>query len=175
MKLFGEQVEGRGPAAQAGPDHAGAGSDLVVELVEQAEIAQLVAAVEDLVEPLARPLLPSRIAAQPIAQLIQLARQAALPGDSPQLCRRGRKFSRYENFGPPVPGPEPADQIALAQGELPLQAGRAKAGEQGGVRQRQRGRSQPGREKSAAGADFRQKRFKFKDLQISARLRLRFW
>jgi len=104
-----------------------------VQLVEQAEIAQLVAAVEHL---------SSRSRGHCFCRASRAAdradRPARAPGPRsrrrPQLgWRDGSSLNRC--FRRPVPGQTAVQGVALA-GRLAFQAGRAKAGRAGGVRQR---------------------------------------
>src|SRR6266571_9128902 len=79
-ELFCQQRERVALAVQALPDDGRAGGHLALQLVEDAELAQLVATVEDLVEALFRPLSAAGVAAEPIADGLQLAREAPFAG-----------------------------------------------------------------------------------------------
>src|SRR5258708_17973029 len=147
VQLLAQQCERLRLALQRSPEHAHARRHLAVQLVPEAQLAQLGGAVEHLLEALVRPLLRPRLAAEAVADGVQLAQEAALVRDLAQ-ARRGRpQLCGDAPLGSAVLRPERADEIALAQRQLPLQPGGAEAAEQGGG-----GEAGPLRERVAARA-----------------------
>src|SRR6267143_727625 len=130
-QLLREQIQGVPLPLQAGPDHAGPHRHLALQPFQDAQLAQLVTAVQQLLDPLLGPAAPQRLPAHAVPQGIQLAGDAALDGDLPQLLRGRAQLGRDLGFGAAVLRPQGPDQVPLPQGELALEARRAQAREQG--------------------------------------------
>src|SRR2546428_8946 len=98
----------------------GAPRDLRVQALQDPELAQLIAAVEPLLDALARPAPAQRLPAQPVPLGFQLTDEPALDGDLAQRRGRGAQLGGHFPLRASVFRPERADQIALAPRQLAL-------------------------------------------------------
>src|SRR5260370_37445955 len=78
VQLLAQQCERLRLALQRSPEHAHASRHLAVQLVPKAQLAQLGGAAERLLEALVRPLLRPLLAADAVAEWLQLPRAPAL-------------------------------------------------------------------------------------------------